>query len=218
MAWNGFRLTGREGGAFDLIGHLEALPAERTLAEAEVRAHVGKDATLALRLIVFRKPADAAEETRKRLRAQASRKQRTLDPRTLVAAGFVILATSLAADYPAGEVLAVYRLRWQIELAFKRLKSLIHIDGLPCATERGARPWLQAHLILALLCDDVSQDFLASFPSGPDRGEISAVSLDSPKDRGAGVGRGDPWAADAHGVDAHHAGRPQADGQCTACP
>jgi len=110
-----------------------------------------------------------------------------LDPRSLIAAGFVILATSLAAaDYPADQVLAgrpsagrqtkcwpadqvlaVYRLRWQIELAFKRLKSLLHIDKLPSVTERGARPWLYAHLILALLCDELSQDFLESFPSGP---------------------------------------------------
>ena len=56
------------------------------------------------------------------------------------------------------------RLRWQIELAFKRLKSLLHIDRLPTWTERGSRSWLYAHLILALLCDDLSQDFLESSP------------------------------------------------------
>jgi transposase len=50
------------------------------------------------------------------------------------------------------KVLAVYRLPWQIELAFKRLKSLLHIDQLPTWTERGSRSWLYAHLILALLC------------------------------------------------------------------
>ena len=58
-------------------------------------------------------------------------------------------------------------LRWQIELAFKRLKSLLHIDKLPARTELGGRSWLYPHLILALLCDDLSQDFLDSFPSGP---------------------------------------------------
>ena len=77
----------------------------------------------------------------------------------------VILATSLPkTGYSARAVLAVYRLRWQIELAFKRLKSLLHIDRLPTWTERGSRSWLYAHLILALLCDDLSQDFLDSSP------------------------------------------------------
>ena len=60
--------------------------------------------------------------------------------------------------------IAVYRLRWQIELAFKRLKSLLHIDRLPTRTVQTSRSWLYAHLILALLCDDLSQDFLASSP------------------------------------------------------
>jgi hypothetical protein len=56
------------------------------------------------------------------------------------------------------------RLLWDIELAFKRLKSLLHIDRLPTWTERTSRSWLYAHLILALLCDDLSQDFLESSP------------------------------------------------------
>ena len=82
--------------------------------------------------------------------------------------GFVkcnIAGTSLPVEgYPAEEVLAVYRLRWQIELAFKRLKSLLHIDKLPTFTENASRSWLCAHLIMALLCDDLSQEFLDSSP------------------------------------------------------
>ena len=77
----------------------------------------------------------------------------------------MILGTSLlTAGYLAKDILAVYRLRWQIELAFKRLKSLLQIDRVPTRTERGSRSWLYAHLILALLCDDLSQDFLESSP------------------------------------------------------
>ena len=35
------------------------------------------------------------------------------DPRSLVAAEYIVVATSLPAeDFPAGEVLAAYRLRW----------------------------------------------------------------------------------------------------------
>jgi IS4 transposase len=69
-----------------------------------------------------------------------------------------------ANGHSAKAVLAVYRLRWQIELAFKRLKSLLHVDRLPTWSERGSRSWLCAHLILALLCDDLSQDVLESSP------------------------------------------------------
>ncbi len=61
-------------------------------------------------------------------------------------------------------VVAVYRLHWEIELAFERLKSLPHIDQLPTRTDRGPRSWLYARLILALLCGDLSQDFLEFSP------------------------------------------------------
>ena len=92
--------------------------------------------------------------------------QRKIDPCSTLAAGFMMLATSLPADIPASEICAVYRLRWQIELAFKRLKSLIRIDEIPTHTEAGGLSWLYPHLILALLTDDICQEVLESFPSG----------------------------------------------------
>ena len=101
------------------------------------------------------------------MRRAAIKKGEKLDPRSLIAAEFMIVVTSLPKKgYTAKDVLAVYRLRWQIELAFKRLKSLLHIDKLRTKTEAGTRCWLYAHLIVALLGDDLSQDFLESFPSG----------------------------------------------------
>ena len=118
-----------------------------------------------LRLIVQRKTPEATEATRLALRRAAIKKGKKLDPRSLIAAAFMIVVTSLPRhSYTAKDILAVYRLRWQIELAFKRLKSLLHIDRLPTRTERGSRSWLYAHLILALLCDDLSQDFLEFSP------------------------------------------------------
>lgn len=165
MKWNGFHLIGPDAVPFDLIEHLKTLPDDHEPHEIEVRALHGEAVTIPMRIIILRKTPEAAETTRQKLRRRASRKQQRLDPRSLVAADFLILATSLpASGYPAEEVLAAYRLRWQIELAFKRLKSLIHIDALPARTDAGARSWLYPHLILALLCDDLSQDILESFP------------------------------------------------------
>jgi DDE family transposase len=166
LGWNALQLTNPAGKLFDLIGYLQCLPADASPHEVSLRASVGRDEpALAVRLIVQRKAPEAAEATRSNLRRAAARKGKALDPRSLIAAEFMILATSLPkCGYSAKAVLAVYRLRWQIELAFKRLKSLLHIDRLPTWTEHGSRSWLYAHLILALLCDDLSQDFLESSP------------------------------------------------------
>jgi hypothetical protein len=163
--WKGFALSHNDGSSFDLIAHLQALPHDQQPHEVAVQAKVDKTTHLPLRLIILRFSPEQTAKIYKRLRRRAQRDRKKLDPRTLVAAEFLILATSLpAAAYPADAVLAVYRLRWQIELAFKRLKSLLHIDQLPTRTAAASQSWLYAHLILAWLCDDLSQDFLAFSP------------------------------------------------------
>jgi hypothetical protein len=166
VGWNALQLTTPAGKPFDLIGHLQRLLPDAGPHEVKLCATVGRgEPALALRLIVQRKTPEATEATRSALRRRAAKKGKVLDPRSLIAAEFMILATSLPKrGYSAEAILAAYRLRWQIELAFKRLKSLLHIDKLPTWTDRGSRSWLYAHLILALLCDDLSQEFLESSP------------------------------------------------------
>jgi len=104
------------------------------------------------------------EEARKLQRLDGLSHSRAADARTLCDGGIGGEASLPTEGYPAGEVLMVYRLRWQIELAFKRLKSLLRMDRIPTQTERASRSWLTAHLILALLCDDLGQEVLASSP------------------------------------------------------
>jgi len=166
VGWNALQLSTPRGKPFDLIRYLQRLPTGMRPHEVTLHAAAGRgEAALPLRLIIQRKTPEATEATRLALRRAATKKGKKLDPRSLVAAEFMILGTSLPKrGYTAKHILAVYRLRWQIELAFKRLKSLPHIDKLPTWTERTSRSWLYAHLILALLCDDLSQDFLESSP------------------------------------------------------
>lgn len=166
VGWNAFSLTQPDGTAFDLIAHLRGLPDDTPPQQIMLLARTGKlTPALPLRLIIQRKTEEATAATHKTLLRAASRKQKTLDPSSLVAAEFMILATSLPDQaYPGEEILAVYRLRWLIELAFKRLKSLLNIDAIPTRTKRASQSWLYAHLILAMVCDDLSQEVLAASP------------------------------------------------------
>ena len=168
MRWNTARLTDKAGGLFDLATWLSARPPESETHAIAVWARPGRHGPpIKIRLIARRKPPDVVAAQHKRLYRAASRKQHKLDPRSLAAAEYTVLATSLPeAEFPAEEVLAVYRLRWQIELAFKRLKSFPHMGKLRTKTEAGTRCWLYAHSIVALLGDALNQDFLESFPSG----------------------------------------------------
>ena len=78
----------------------------------------------------------------------------------LEAADWVILVTSLtAAAFPTGDILALYRLRWRIELAFKRLKSLVGLGGPPGTDGRSARPYILAHLLMILVLEPLFDEF-----------------------------------------------------------
>lgn len=167
LKWRSFRMRQENGDKFCLINHLNSLPADRQISDVAVSIDDGSaQPPLRARIIVLRKPPEAIEAEHRRLRDGARRRQKKLDERSLIAAGYMMLATSLEADqYPANEILEMYRLRWQIELAFKRLKSILHLDRLPCTTSRGSKTWIYAHLILALIIEDISQEFLESSPS-----------------------------------------------------
>jgi hypothetical protein len=154
FGWNGLPLEQQDGAAFDLFAHLRKLPKDQ-IGDWEVKTRADIKAgipALAVRVIALRKSPQARNAAVRKLRKEARRKGRTPDARTLEAAGYVFVVTSLDKDkLSPQEALALYRLRWQIELCFKRLKSLLCLDALPCKDKRSVRAFLYSKLLLALL-------------------------------------------------------------------
>lgn len=75
-------------------------------------------------------PAQAAE-ARRRARTQAKKDGRQIRPQTLALAEWVLIFTTLPPTVlPTATVMALYRVRWQVELVIKRLKSILNIDQL----------------------------------------------------------------------------------------
>ena len=133
---------------------------------------------LPVRLIMVRKSALAIQQQHQRLRKNASKSGHKLDQRTLIASEYMLLLTSLPqAEFGLDMVASLYRLRWQVELAFKRMKSLAHLDKLPAKDNELARSWIYAHLIVALLIDDSCQEFLDSPPCAGRRNKPSSVNM-----------------------------------------
>lgn len=166
--WRALHWCAPEGGRFDMLSFLRTI-GEAGIGEAAVligRARGKRSWTpVAARLIAVRLPPEQAEASRKRARRASRKNGRQTQPGTLEAAAYVLLLTSLdAREYPPARVAALYRLRWQVELAFKRLKSLLHLDALRAKDPALARAWLYAHLIVALLIDDLAQQALDSPP------------------------------------------------------
>jgi hypothetical protein len=99
-----------------------------------------------------RLPKEAADRARARVRKATRRKGRTPDKRTLLAAGFCLLVTSLPAEqWPAEELLALYRVRWQVEWCIRLWKNLCELKRLPAYQAPIAAEVLKAKLVLILL-------------------------------------------------------------------
>ena len=167
ISWNSLALRTAGGQPFDLADRLKRL-SKAQRAEWRAQAHTPDGKTVPVRILVRRKPPDAIEREIKRITEKAARRGRTRrsgkpDPRSLIAARFTIVATSL--EEPADQIFELYALRWQIEIAFKRLKSLLSIDRLEAKDPELIRAWLLAHIIAALLIEDHADEALDSPPS-----------------------------------------------------
>src|SRR5207249_7879963 len=91
------------------------------------------------RLLAVRRSAGATRAARRKLSRKASRKQKKVSLKSWKAARYFLLWTSLPAAHGAQEILEFYRLRWQIELSFKRLKSIMGLGHLPKTDPASAR-------------------------------------------------------------------------------
>ncbi len=82
-----------------------------------------------------------------------SKKQMKLSNETLFTHYYMFVITSLPAEIYAVEILFCYRLRWQVELVFKRLKSLLQLGSIPTKTEEAGEVWINGKILLSLLTE-----------------------------------------------------------------
>jgi DDE family transposase len=161
--WKGARWRDKDGRPIDFIAMLRRAKSGRI--DRPIWIERKGSTNLALRLVAIRKPEKAAAEARRKARRDAQREGYQISQATLEAADWVILLTSLSPDeFSTDDVLDLYRLRWRIELGFKRLKSLIGLKGPPGFDERSARPYVLAHLLIILLLEPLVDEFEDSPP------------------------------------------------------
>ena len=133
-----FPLLGAEGQLFEPLGPLRALVTG---------------------LCAIRKTELAAERAKEKARRKAQRQQVQLQPETLEFCAYVLVLTNLEeSPWSAAKVLELYRCRWQVELAFKRLKSLLSLGYLPKKDPASARAWMQLKLLIALVTEKLCYD------------------------------------------------------------
>ena len=153
--------------AFSLLDKLKEVQTEGQANEWRVKIKDSEEGDIEGRLCVIRKSQIAADLAIAKIKKQASKRQRTVKPQTLEYAKYVIVFTTLPLEsFSTHCVLEGYRLRWQIELVFKRLKSLAEFGHLPKYDDRSTRAWLYGKLFVGLLTEKLVHYARAVSPWG----------------------------------------------------
>lgn len=166
------RLKNKAFGVRDMAGNNLSLhqllePLELgSVGDWTVSGWAKEQAEIPLRLCAIRLSEEAAEQSLRRAMKEWKKKQQTLDPETIALRRYVVVATSLPAAISAWRIMELYRARWQIELSFKRLKSIMGLGHLPKKDELSARSWLQGKMLVACLAQAIVDEGRSFSPWG----------------------------------------------------
>ena len=140
--------------SFNLLEAVQTLQDEKRSQAWPVQLQGTDGEMIKGRVCAIRKSQAAADLAIAKLKKDAKKRQREIKPETLEFAKYIIVFTTLPEEgFPGVSVLEWYRIRWQIELVFKRLKSLAGFGHLPKYDDISARAWLYGKLFVGLLTE-----------------------------------------------------------------
>ena len=180
LPWSNVPLETEQGDRFDMFAALRSL-GEASAEELPVQFRAPNGEIVRCRFVAVRKSEAKAAESRKRALKERG-KHGVVDPRTLEAAGYVFVLTNLPAEISAESVLELYRFRWQVEMKFKTLKSVIHLGNVPVRSPELLRVYVLAKLLVALLIDSLINTAESFFPWGYPLPPHQLVASDSSAD------------------------------------
>jgi hypothetical protein len=160
-----FKLFDEQMQEFNLIEKIRSLEIGE-LSEITAYIATNNEAKIPVRICTIKKSKASAEESIKKAIAKIKREHNTISEMTLELYNYIIVVTSLPEEICAMDVMKLYRLRWQIELAFKRLKSIFGLGHLPKKDIEAARAWLHGKLFVAILTQTVIEESLNFSPWG----------------------------------------------------
>jgi len=164
------RLLRPDGRRFDLLAAVSGLERPGTAAAWEVATDGnGAAAPVDGRVCAIRKSDAAIRIALEKLRRKAAKDGRTPKPQSLEFAKHVTVFTTFPEPgFTPEAVLDWYRLRWQVELVFKRFKSVAQLGHLPKRGGESSRAWLYGKLFAALLTERLIAHASSLSPWGHD--------------------------------------------------
>lgn len=108
------------------------------------------------RICAIRKSPEEARKAQSKALRKAQKNGVKIRQRTLDYAEYIIVITTLPEEEMSlSAVLECYRCRWQVELAFKRLKTLLELGHVPKTKAESSQAWMQGKILTALLIERI---------------------------------------------------------------
>jgi len=155
---------GRKIDLLSMLGNLE----DGRIGDWDVWIHHNKR-LIKGRLCAIRKNSEACKKARRKAVKEHRRgcgSKTRVRPETLQAADYIIIFTTLDRTFSAGQVIEIYQARWQVELVFKRLKSIIGMGSIHNKNLNTARAWIHGKLLVAFLTEAIIKIAKSFSPSG----------------------------------------------------
>lgn len=184
MRINGFKPYDADGKPVDLLSYMQGK--DNGELNAYVRKERGENAGKLYPVrICFKKKSEAQiDSTRKKIKDRERKQQCTYSPETKWFNEYMVVTTSLDGSFTVDEIINLYTYRWQVELYFKRLKSILGYGELPKKSEKSIFSWLNGKLMIAVLiesmlgntdfspCNDADEEYL----EGNENGQLAACN------------------------------------------
>jgi len=149
-----FKMYDYIGEAVELLEHLRSLSGN-TVLDLTVDVISEKKQRIPVRIIAMRKTEEDIAAALEKLRQKESKRQMVFSEGVKEFHEYIILASNLPDRITGTQILDLYRFRWQVEIHFKRLKSILDFGELPKRRTESVMAWLNGKIIIALLIEKI---------------------------------------------------------------
>lgn len=162
-----FPMSNEDGEKFSLVEHVTEIKRAGDVRSWRVFV-LGKNNRLVEgRICAVRKTEEAIKIAHEKIKKKAIMKKHITQPETMEYAKYVIVFTNYPEEsFTDVEILEWYRGRWQVELTFKRFKSIAQLGHLPKYRDDSSEAWLYGKLFVALLTEKLIRHACSISPWG----------------------------------------------------
>lgn len=151
---NPFTLYCEDGTKLNLLKEIQSLSLNEWKCESIFAYYKIKEELKPIRICVMKKDEKEYEKALKKMKRKRCKNQLgDISDDALEFNKYIIITTSLNEDVTTECVFNLYRMRWAIELVFKRLKSIFGLGEMPVKNEESVKSWFYGRLLIAIIAE-----------------------------------------------------------------